>query len=513
MSLITRRKMLGRMGQAAAAGSLVGAGALSVPRFAHAAGEEPYFLIVLGGSGGASIVDSFMAIRESETSDPQNLNCFADSLVSTIEGTSFRAVDQRIGELGPIPMAVSSRQSEFVRKHQSDLMVSTVTGTSVNHVVAQKRAVNGNEAWRGRTLQEAVSNYYGHNFALPNVHLLPGVGFSQRGTDSSLPSYAYGETVANPILWPLSLDGSAGISGAPRRSLVSKARMLRNSTLDPMSRFSRVFGDSARLKHWQHLRGDSQQAFESSELIKKLMVVPNSERYPLDQFGLQESPFGAMVREKFPDFADDPLQAQAAMAFLLIKYRLSCTVTLGPSFDVTVADGFNINYASLGQDGPDGLPEGTIRNPPIAFDFSHQAHRSVQALMWDRLLWTADGLIDLLKNEEYANGQSLWDRTMIYIPTEFGRSRRRPTGAQEFGTSHDLNNGVAVLSPLANGGNVLGGLDPNTGLTYGFDPVTGAPTPGAHMNEKHIYSGILQALRVDTSGANLYNMPSMVKQA
>jgi hypothetical protein len=131
--------------------------------------------------------------------------------------------------------------------------------------------------------------------------------------------------------------------------------------------------------------------------------------------------------------------------------------------------------------------------------------------MWDRLLWTADGLIDLFKNEEYANGQSLWDRTMIYIPTEFGRSRRRPTGAQEFGTSHDLNNGVAMLSPLVNGGQVLGGVDPNTGLTYGFDPLTGAPAPGAHMNEKHIYSGILQALRVDTSDANLYNMPSMLK--
>lgn len=510
MSKITRRKMLGRMGQAMAAGSLVGTGAFSLPALASAP-DEPYFLIVLGGSGGASIIDSFMAIRRSETADPDNLNCFPDDKVTTIEGTDFRAVDQRIGELGPIPMAVRSRQSAFVNKHKSDLMVSTLTGTSVNHTVAQKRAVNGNEAWRGRTLQEAVSNYYGHNFALPNVHLLPGVGFSQRGTDNSLPSYAYGETVANPILWPLSLDGSAGVPGAPRKSLVHKARALRNQQLDTNSRFSRVFGNSNRLKHWQHLRGSSQDAFESAELIKKLMFVPNSERYPLDLFGLQESPFGAMVREKFPDFADDPLQAQAAMAFLLIKYRLSCAVTLGPSFDVTVADGFEINYASLGETAPDGLPEGTIRNPPIAFDFSHQAHRSVQALMWDRLLWTADGLIDLLKNEEYANGQSLWDRTMIYIPTEFGRSRRRPTGASEFGTGHDLNNGVAVLSPLVNGGRVLGGVDPNSGLTFGFDPSTGAPTPGAHMNEKHIYSGLLQALRVDTAGANLYDMPSMLR--
>ena len=89
-----------------------------------------------------------------ETADPDNLNCFADDKVTTIEGTDFEPVDQRIGELGPIPMAVRFRQSAFVNKHKSDLMVSTLTGTSVNHTVAQKRAVNGNEAWRGRTLQE-----------------------------------------------------------------------------------------------------------------------------------------------------------------------------------------------------------------------------------------------------------------------------------------------------------------------------------------------------------------------
>ena len=109
----------------------------------------------------------------------------------------------------------------------------------------------------------------------------------------------------------------------------------------------------------------------------------NSERYPLDLFGLQESPFGAMVREKFPDFADDPLcSAKRRYSSYSSNIRPSCAVTLGPSFDVTVADGFEINYASIGETAPDGLPEGTIRNPPIAFDFSHQAHRSVQALMW-----------------------------------------------------------------------------------------------------------------------------------
>ena len=72
---------------------------------------------------------------------------------------------------------------------------------------------------------------------------------------------------------------------------------------------------------------------------------------------------------------------------------------------------------------------------------------------------------------------------MLYIASDFGREKRRPAGAEEWGTSHDLNNGVITLSPLVNGNTILGGVDPNTGLTFGFDPNTGAPDPGRNMNE------------------------------
>ena len=508
----TRRQMLGRMATAAAASSAIGTGLFSQSRLARAqdGGEEPHFLIVLGGTGGASIIDSFMAIRASECNTPEALNCFDDGAVVGLDNSPLRAVDLQTRDLGPIPMPVVSNQSDFLRKHQNDLLVSTVTGTSVNHLVAQRRAVTGNEAWRGRTLQEIVSAQYGHNFAMPNVHLLPGVGFSQRGTDESLPTYAYGETVANPVLWPLSLDGSAGVLDAPKKGLIERVRSLRNDQLDQPSKFARVFGQSPRIKHWQHLRGDVQSAFEANDLIRKLMFIPDSQRFPLSLYGLESSPHAELVRETFPDYAVDPLEAQAAMAFLLIKYRLSCAVTLGPSFDLSVADGFDLSYASVGGDEP-LLAPGTIRNPPIAFDFSHQAHRAVQALMWNRLLKIADGLIDLLKAEEYANGQSLWDRTVLYIPTEFGRSRQRPVGARDFGTGHDLNNGVAILSPLVKGNTVLGGVDPHTGLTYGYDPLTGVPDVGRNMNEKHIFSGILQALKINADGANLFDMPAMLK--
>ena len=62
---------------------------------------------------------------------------------------------------------------------------------------------------------------------------------------------------------------------------------------------------------------------------------------------------------------------------------------------------------------------------------------------------------------------------MIYIPTEFEKRMSSSHGRKRAGDPvNDLNNGVAVLSPLVNGGRVLGGVDPNTGLTFGFDPST-----------------------------------------
>ena len=135
-------------------------------------------------------------------------------------------------------------------------------------------------------------------------------------------------------------------------------------------------------------------------------------------------PDGARVRQALPDYFNDPFQGQAALAFLLIKYRVSAAVTIGPDFNVKLG-------------GTSGL-----LNPPLAFDFSHNDHRSGQAFMWDRIMGTIDKLITLLKSEPFdTSGQSLWDRTLIYVATDFGRTRNRPDSAVQFGSGHDLNNG------------------------------------------------------------------------
>jgi hypothetical protein len=93
---------------------------------------------------------------------------------------------------------------------------------------------------------------------------------------------------------------------------------------------------------------------------------------------------------------------------------------------------------------------------------------------------------------------------LIYVATDFGRTKTRPDNATTFGSGHDLSNGVLMLSPMLKGNTVLGGVDPNSLQTFGFDARTGAPQPGkVSSNEPDIFSGVLTALGVDTSGSGL----------
>ncbi|WNG45957.1 hypothetical protein F0U60_18930 [Archangium minus] len=459
---------------------------------------KPRFLIVVGATGGASIVDSLLAVRASEAgANASRLNTFPDEQVQGVDGSPFRAVKVSNQLMGNIPQLVNTDQLPFVRKHKDSMLVATTVGTSVNHAIAQKRSITGNAAWSGRTLQECVALQYGAGFPIPNVNMGMG-GYSERGTDGSLPSYCYGEVVSNASFWPLGLDGSKGIKDAPPRDVVEMARRARN-TLDSQSVFGRTFEDAAALQRWNEQRIEGQPALEAKDLINRLNVLPNQPpKMPLTEYGLSSSPDGDRLRTLFPDYLTDPVQGQAALAFLLLKYRVSVTVTIGPSFNVAVRNN----------------EEEFIANPPLAFDFSHTDHRAGQAFMWSRVMSVVDKLIDLLKAEPFdeATGESMWDRTLIYVATEFGRTRSRPNDAIAFSSGHDLNNGFLMLSPMLKGNTVLGGIDPLTALTYGFDPRTGAPQPGKMTtNEPDIFSGVLTALGVDTSGSGLPDASAFVR--
>jgi hypothetical protein len=181
------------------------------------------------------------------------------------------------------------------------------------------------------------------------------------------------------------------------------------------------------------------------------------------------------------------MQAQAALSFALLKSRVALTTTIWPTDRLLISGGTS------------------LLNPPLAFDFSHSSHRPTQAAVWSRVLRVVDGLITLLRGEplDATGGESLWDHTLIYVATEFGRSKNRLGRSETFGSGHDLNNGVLLISPLVRGNRVLGGVDPHTGLTFGVDPATGAPDPGRENTEAQLFASILDTLEVDTTGSGL----------
>jgi hypothetical protein len=497
---LNRRNTVKLLGQAAGVASLGScAGALPGERnrgkdksaeFGLTAAADRKFIIVLTCSGGASILDSFMALSESDITagggNPANLNCFPDAQITRVGDLRAVNVDHVIAPLGGYPVKTS--QAEFLQRHASDIMVVTTEGTSVNHGIAQKRSLTGNDAWQGRTLQEAVAAHYGSDLPLANFNMGVG-GFGIAGIDPTLPGHAKPNSVTDPSFWALGLSATAGVNGAPPKSLLAVARELRDTTLEPASNFFKTFRKSAAIERWVKDRRETLASYEQLDLLKKLAFSPD-----FDSF-LPPTPEVQMLRATFPDFGKDSLDAQAISAYLALTTGVACAVTLGP--------------------GPGAITEGLDKfyNPPIAFDFSHSDHRGTQALMWERVLRVADRLIELLKQKEFnpATGESYWDRTLIYFASDFGRDKTRTSGATTFSTGHHLNNASVIISPMVNGGKILGGVDPQTALTYGFDPQTGTPEKGRKTSEKELYSGILHALGVDTKGSGLPDMRAMRK--
>jgi len=467
-------------------------------------------LIVITASGGASIIDAMLAIREGESNQGSLINTFPDGQVLDIGASPFRAVDLTISNLGPIPHLSETNQSAFVQAHQNQMMITTSTGTSVNHVIAQKRSLTGNDAWSGRTLQEAVAAQYGAEVPIPNVNMSTG-GYVEPGIDASLPDYARAEVVVDPLLWFAGLHGSKGVAGAPAQSLIEKARRLRDERFGPNSGFGRTFKNSAALRTWRARRAKVRE-YEAADLVRKAnvfsdMIDVGGGRTLADYGLLSNAEDVQRVRLAFPNMGFDRLEQQGALAYLLIKNGISVTVTLGDSAAPVIPPNELIT------------PTRIVDSPPLGFDFSHTNHRDAQAVMWHRLLSVSQRLIQLLQNAEYGGGESFWDRSMLYVATDFGRTRVRAAGSTDFGSGHHLNNGNLFVSPLVNGGRVLGGVNPHNGITYGFDPQTGAPAGpdapealdnlGRQMTEAEIFAGALQALGIDTSGTTLPNVPAM----
>lgn len=506
--ILNRRNLLKALGIGSAWSLAAGSGLLSCARgedrnapggkdggpngFNLASGQKPKFLIVLTCSGGASILDSFMALNRAEVTaaggNPATLNCFGDTEMETFNGSPFRGVrlEHTIATLGNYP--ISTDQTEFVKKHMQDMMVVTTEGTSVNHGVAQKRSLTGNDAWRGRTIQECVAMEYGTDMPLPNLNMGTG-GFGSPGIDAQLPEFAKGVDVADPLYFALGLHSHLGVEGAPDPQLLEIARRVRDQRQEKNSNFYKTFKDSAAIKRWLLQRDSGLKSFELLELTQKLFFMSNTPK------GIKADKEAEKLRTTFPNYLKDSFDAQAILAYLAITRGISSSVTLGPT---TAASGEGITK---------------FYNPPIAFDFSHTDHRGTQAMMWERVLAVAGKLIDLLQAAEYdaGSGESFWDHSMIYFASDFGRDKTRPTDASAFTSGHHLNNASVIISPMAKGNSILGGVDAKSGLTYGFNPTSGTPDKGRKTQERELFAGIVQTMGVDTKGSELPDMKSFRK--
>jgi hypothetical protein len=451
-------------------------------------------LFVVAAAGGGSIIDSFLPVARTEVSSAElaaTLVTHGENRIDQPAGSNIRCVKNRGGSVASLPPGHGLSQRIFLERHAADTAVMTVEGTSVNHRVAQKRSLTGAGANHGRTLMEAMSIQHGQNLLLPNCNMASD-GYIEPGDDKSIPSFARAEAISDPRTFPLSTHGYRGITNAPSSSLINRARTVREQ-LEAASPFGHTFQDSVLRQ--DYLTNRSRMAsFEDQNLISELtMVEEDPARYPLSQYGLESSEVADKCLGAFPKLQEDAFHAQGALAFLLARSGGSCAITLAPSF-APVLEG------------------ASIANTPLAFDFSHADHFGTQNLMWTRVLYVVDGLIDLLKSEYVNNDESqgtLWDRSLIYVATDFGRSKTRPSGSTSFGTGHHLNNGHVMVSPLLNGNQVYGGVDPETCLTYGFNKETGEPLPGTTMAEADVYGAICQAMNINFDGRA--DVPCMIR--
>jgi hypothetical protein len=465
--MITRRNLL-----------KLGAISTLVPFAARAqSAQEQKLLFVVTASGGASILDSFLPITTNEAG--AGVRAFTTQQVVQPNGSNLRTVAVLDNSIeGAIALGNQYPMATFLGKHKDDVVVMTHNVTSVNHLVAAKRSLTGAGVDKGRTILEAAAVRHGAGCVLPNVNMAGG-GYSEHGDDPTVPDEARAEPVVDARLFAFSTDGSRGIKGAPSRQRIEEARALR-ARLEEASGFGKTFRGARVIRRYLAQRDGIARGVEDADLITKLMMLTETPgEVPLSDYDLETSASGPDVMSKFPNLMTDPVDAQGALAFLLARYGIACAITLGPNSSPV----FESSERML--------------QPPIAFDWSHNDHVGAQNSMWSRTLKLVDGLIELLK------GAGLWDRSLVYIATEFGREK---SGAA---TGHHLNNGSVLISPLLRGNRVFGGVDTSTGLTYGFDRTTGEPAPGTLMGEADVYSVIAQAL--DIEFANRVDIPCMVR--
>jgi hypothetical protein len=494
-SCLSRRDLLRGACALSAAGVLPRSGSAQEPTLTlrKVSPAERKLLFVVCAYGGASIIDSFMPVLDSDVPDPflaETLNVFPDFMLEGPSGSNFR-VPKLLDSYG-----IYSRPTfglvDLVARHGADIAAIGHEVSSVNHTVGQQRALNGAGINRGRTLMEAMALRYGGGLAVPSCNMASD-GFVRHGSDPLLPLEARHELIAAPLLFGAGTHGYKGVADAPNQVLMARMRRVRDE-LDEKSVFARTFKDDVRRSRYLYTRKSISPQLEAASLFEKLLLLDTSGVDP--KYGIRQDPLAQQLRTVLPNLEADRIEGQVGLGFLMAYHGVSTSIALGFPTDpyVTAA--------------------GAIEGAPLAFDFSHSSHREIQSLMWSRTASVLDKLITLLKTHDYMGDASLgkmWNRSLIYVATEFGRDKTRPFLSDAWGTGHDLNNGSVLISPLLKGNAVYGGVDVNTCHTYGCDPVTGQPTAGKHFDESDVYGIIAHALDLESPSTSKY--PAIVRGA
>jgi hypothetical protein len=461
------------------------AGSLLLPARAARAAAPTRYLFTIAAFGGASIIDSFLPVREDESKNGARLTTFKDVHVLQPDGSNLRCVAPLNESFQYTPSRYS--QSTFLQRHAADTVVMTVENSSVVHITAQQRSLNGGgSANRGRTIMETVAQQYGEGMLLPAANMATG-GFLIPGTDPGLSARLAQVSVTDPASFPVSLHGSFGLPKPVPESMLNRARQARDRA-EEQSDFWRTHLGTETLRKYLELQ-ERAVGIERGGLMPQLLLR--------DFPGLSAAPEIARIREYLPSLETDLFEAQAALAFLLVKNGHTVAAAIGPNNAQTTetVDGRRV----------------TQIYPTQTFDASHTGHRAGQSASWSRTFRVADSLIRLLKDTEdpRACGESMWANSLVYFATDFGRDKVRPENSLTFGSGHDLNNGTILVSPLLRGNRVYGGVDPDTCRTYGFDRSTGEPDRGTTMSEADVFGVICQALGVEFEGRQ--NVDCMIR--
>jgi hypothetical protein len=445
------------------------------------------YLFVVTAFGGASLIDSFLAIPASISANASTLTTYADSLVETVG--NFRCVKmlEEEARMSPQRPPVRYAQKTFLQRHGDDVAAVTLENSSVSHPTAQTRAMNGGGSIdRGRTILETVAETHGAGLPLPIVNMASR-GFAIAGSDPGLAASLRQVAVVEPRKFALGTHASHGVVRAIDDGLVERARMARDRAA-VASTFSAQHGTTLTLRRWSELK-ERARVVETADLVSKLLMA--------DVPGVPRSPDLETIKNFLPSIDYDVLQAETALAFLLAKNGVSSSIAFG-----------SLSMAT--RELVDGVVTPSVY-PNEGFDFSHTSHRVAQSSCWGRYLQVTDGLISMLKATEDPQrpGTSMWSHSLVFITTDFGRGKQRPRDSLSFGTGHDLNNGCIIVSPLVKGGRVYGGVDADTGLTYGFDRTTGEPKPGTLMTESDIFSAVAHAMGAPFPGR--IDMPALIR--